>query len=41
LQANVTSRVMQGVITGIGFLGAGVILRESRKVVRTLRVPLR
>lgn len=29
LQANVTSRVMQGVITGIGFLGAGVILRDT------------
>lgn len=29
LQANVTSRIMQGVITGIGFLGAGVILRDT------------
>jgi putative Mg2+ transporter-C (MgtC) family protein len=29
LEANVTSRVMQGVITGIGFLGAGVILRDT------------
>ena len=29
LQANVTSRVMQGIITGIGFLGAGVILRDT------------
>ena len=29
LQGNVTSRVMQGVITGIGFLGAGVILRDT------------
>jgi len=29
LQANVTSRVVQGVITGIGFLGGGVILRDT------------
>lgn len=29
LQANVMSRVMQGIITGIGFLGAGVILRDT------------
>ena len=27
-QADVVSRVVQGVITGIGFLGAGVILRD-------------
>jgi len=30
LDANTVSRAMQGVITGIGFLGAGVIVRESR-----------
>lgn len=29
LQANVMSRVMQGIVTGIGFLGAGVILRDT------------
>ena len=29
LQANVMSRVMQGIITGVGFLGAGVILRDT------------
>lgn len=29
LQANVISRVIQGIITGIGFLGAGVILRDT------------
>ncbi len=29
LQANVISRAMQGIITGIGFLGAGVILRDT------------
>ncbi len=28
-QADVVSRVMQGIITGIGFLGAGVILRDT------------
>lgn len=28
-QANEASRVMQGVIAGIGFLGAGTILKES------------
>jgi putative Mg2+ transporter-C (MgtC) family protein len=27
-QADIVSRVIQGVITGIGFLGAGVILRD-------------
>lgn len=27
-QADVVSRAMQGIITGIGFLGAGVILRD-------------
>jgi putative Mg2+ transporter-C (MgtC) family protein len=27
-QADVISRVVQGVITGVGFLGAGVILRD-------------
>jgi putative Mg2+ transporter-C (MgtC) family protein len=27
--ANALSRIMQGVLTGIGFLGAGVILRED------------
>ena len=27
--ANVLSRAMQGIITGIGFLGAGVILRDT------------
>jgi putative Mg2+ transporter-C (MgtC) family protein len=27
--ANMLSRVMQGVITGVGFLGAGVILHET------------
>ena len=29
LQANVMSRAIQGIITGIGFLGAGVILRDT------------
>ena len=29
LQANVVSRAIQGIITGIGFLGAGVILRDT------------
>ncbi len=29
LQANVISRAVQGIITGIGFLGAGVILRDT------------
>jgi putative Mg2+ transporter-C (MgtC) family protein len=29
VEANVVSRVMQGIITGIGFLGAGVILRDT------------
>jgi putative Mg2+ transporter-C (MgtC) family protein len=29
VQANAMSRVMQGIITGIGFLGAGVILRDT------------
>ncbi len=29
-QANEASRVMQGVIAGVGFLGAGSILKESR-----------
>src|SRR5438552_971391 len=29
LQVNVLSRAMQGIITGIGFLGAGVILRDT------------
>ena len=28
LQANVMSRAIQGIVTGIGFLGAGVILRD-------------
>jgi len=28
-QADVISRMMQGIITGIGFLGAGVILRDT------------
>jgi putative Mg2+ transporter-C (MgtC) family protein len=28
-QADVMSRMMQGIITGIGFLGAGVILRDT------------
>lgn len=28
-QPDVVSRVMQGIITGIGFLGAGVILRDT------------
>ena len=28
-QADVISRAMQGIITGIGFLGAGVILRDT------------
>ena len=28
-QANESSRVMQGVIAGVGFLGAGTILKES------------
>ena len=28
-QADVVSRTMQGIITGIGFLGAGVILRDT------------
>jgi len=28
-QADVISRTMQGIITGIGFLGAGVILRDT------------
>ena len=28
-QADVVSRAMQGIITGIGFLGAGVILRDT------------
>ncbi len=30
LDANPVSRAIQGVLTGIGFLGAGVIVRESR-----------
>ena len=29
LQANVLSRSIQGIVTGIGFLGAGVILRDT------------
>ena len=29
LRANVLSRAMQGIITGVGFLGAGVILRDK------------
>jgi putative Mg2+ transporter-C (MgtC) family protein len=29
LQAHVISRAMQGIITGVGFLGAGVILRDT------------
>ena len=29
LEANVMSRAIQGIITGIGFLGAGVILRDT------------
>ena len=29
VEANVLSRAMQGIITGIGFLGAGVILRDT------------
>ena len=29
LQANVMSRAIQGIITGIGFLGAGVIIRDT------------
>ncbi len=28
-QADVVSRIMQGIVTGIGFLGAGVILRDT------------
>ena len=28
---NELSRVIQGVVSGVGFLGAGVILRESRQ----------
>ena len=30
-QADVVSRVAQGVLTGIGFLGAGVILRDPEE----------
>lgn len=29
LEANVLSRSIQGIVTGIGFLGAGVILRDT------------
>jgi len=29
LAANVVSRAIQGIVTGIGFLGAGVILRDT------------
>ena len=29
LQANVLSRAIQGIVTGIGFLGAGVIIRDT------------
>lgn len=28
LDPNATSRVLQGILTGIGFLGAGVVLRD-------------
>ena len=30
--ANATSRVLQGIITGVGFLGAGVIIHEAATV---------
>ena len=29
MDPNAISRVLQGILTGIGFLGAGVILRDS------------
>jgi putative Mg2+ transporter-C (MgtC) family protein len=29
IDLNATSRVLQGILTGIGFLGAGVILRDT------------
>jgi putative Mg2+ transporter-C (MgtC) family protein len=29
MDPNAVSRVLQGIVTGIGFLGAGVILRDS------------
>lgn len=32
ITADGPSRVMQGIVTGIGFLGAGVIIREGRSV---------
>src|SRR5438477_3708370 len=34
--ANATSRVLQGIITGIGFLGVGVIIRDNAGHVRGL-----
>lgn len=32
IDINATSRLIQGVITGIGFIGAGAILRDGNKV---------
>lgn len=29
--SNITSRVIQGIVTGVGFLGAGEIVRDSRQ----------
>ena len=37
-QANEASRVMQGVIAGVGFLGAGTILKESTSTSGTPQV---
>jgi len=37
---NATSRILQGIITGVGFLGAGVIIHEAATAkVRGLRRP--
>jgi putative Mg2+ transporter-C (MgtC) family protein len=35
-EANALSRVIQGILTGVGFLGAGVILHEPAGMVRGL-----
>ncbi len=35
---NELSRVIQGIVSGVGFLGAGVILRESQQELRLFEV---
>jgi putative Mg2+ transporter-C (MgtC) family protein len=35
---NELSRVIQGIVSGVGFLGAGVILRESQQESRLVEV---